>query len=318
MPPPADPCAKAKPAAVVVVPKKTKPRHGEAQAEFMRRTCKAIKEDPSMLNGIDWKKISYSKSFLSLTVPKKMSVNDFYAKDIAVWMSHVVIPHCMPTCYRCESKVGVDVTRFRWTKCPKMLHGTRTHRCLDTVWCTCVSCNNAEFAAWNEKTLLLDAKEITGILNFRLSNGFAVDEELCSFVTAHASDTAALTHERLNDQHANQWVNFAAIHHRAILAKRIKPVTKKGPMDGLFDLAVPETREQKRRKSLQWEHTKAERQLQSKQSEFDTDVNFHKTSRRKENRNTIGEILPGIGKGKCDTLVQNGIRTARDLLQHDG
>jgi len=319
--PPNNPYAKPKPAAAPVSPKKTKPRYGEAQAEFIRRTRQAIKEDPTILNGVDWRRISYSKSCLSLTGKKKTSVNDFYVKDLAVWLPHAIIPHCVPTCFRCESKDGVDVTRFRWTKLPKILYGTHTHRYLDTAWYTCVACSNqgnGEFAAWNEKTLLLDSKEITGILNFRLSNGFAVDEDLYSFLISHAIDTTAGTHERLNDHHANHWVNLATMYHRAILAKRIKPIEKKGPMDQMFSLAIPETRAQRRRKSLQWEHTQLERKVQGAQSSFDTDVDFSNISRRKENRNSIGEIFPGIGKAKCDTLVRYGIRTARALLAYEG
>lgn len=315
-----NPYAKPKRTTVVVVPKKSKPRYGAAQAEFIRNTRKSIKEDPSILMGMDWRRIPYSSNHLSLASKKKISVNDFYVKDYAVWLPHAIIPHYIPTCYRCGRKEGVDPTRFRWVPHPKILHGVRSHRYLDSVYYSCTPCgglNGGEFTAWNEKTMSLDAKEITGVLNFRLSKGFVVDDELHSFVVALSNDATASTYQRLKDLHADHWVNLSTIYHRAILAKRINVVPKRGRMDVLFESRGPETQAQKRRKSLRWEHTKLERQVQSTQSSFDVDISFVNTSRRKENRNSIGEIFPGIGKGKCETLVRNGIRTARQLLDFE-
>jgi len=37
----------------------------------------------------------------------------------------------------------------------------------------------------------------------------------------------------------------------------------------------------------------------------------------KRNRNTIGKIFRGIGKVKCETLINNGINTAIELLLYD-
>jgi len=313
---PSNPYNKKRATVVVPIPKAPKPRYGTAQAEFIEKTRCNVKDDPTILRGINWRRISYSANHLSLTGAKKISVNSFYVKDIAIWLPHVLIPEYTPTCHRCEEKGGVDVSRWSWVAFPKILHGLHTHRYLDSVEYFCLNCGK-EFQAWNEDTLRLDGEEVTGVLNFRLSSGLAVDEELYSFIVSHSTDTTTLTHQRIKDLQTDFWVNQAAAYHRAILANRVKPVPRKGPIEVIFS-EKPETERQKKRKALRWEHTKLARQLASVQSSFDADVSFVSITKRKENRNIVGEIFPGIGKAKCNTLIRNGIRSAKALLDYEG
>ena len=301
---------------VVPVPKTPKPRCGKAQAEFIEKTRGRAKDDPTMLRGIDWRLIACSSSHLSLTGAKKISVDSFYVKDIAMWMPHVVMTNCVPACNRCEEKTGVDVSRWSWVDNPKMLHGLHTHRYLDSVEYFCITCGK-DFQAWNEDTLRMDGEEVAGVLNFRTSSNLAVDDELCSFVVAHSTDTTTLTHQRVKDLQSDHWVNMALACHRAVLANRVKPVLKTGPIDCILS-DRPETERQKKRKALRWEHAKLVRAVASKQSSFDADISFTAIARRKENRNSIGEIFPGIGKGKCQTLIRHGILSAKSLLEHEG
>jgi len=95
-------------------PKPAVPRCGTAQAAFITKARKAMSLDPTVLHDVDWRRVSASASFLSLT--KKTEVDSFYVKDLAVWLPHVVMPGHIPTCSRCLTKSGVDVGRFRWTK----------------------------------------------------------------------------------------------------------------------------------------------------------------------------------------------------------
>lgn len=60
------------------------------------------------------------------------------------------------------------------------------------------------------------------------------------------------------------------------------------------------------------------RLVKAKQSAFDGDINFLNICRRKENRNSIGELFPGVGKAKCQTLASRGINTAKQLLAYEG
>jgi len=310
-----NPCTKKRKTVVVDLAENTvKPRCGTAQREFIEKTWKATKEDPSILKGIDWRRISHSKSFLSLTTKKNVSVDSFHVKDIFVW-PHVIMPNYIPTCNRCEEKTHVDVARWSWVEHPKLLYGVQCHRCLDAVYYTCQMCG--EFNACHEDTLRLDGEEITGVLNFRLSDGFAVDDEMYSFVVAHSTDTTTLTHQRITDLHSDRWVNLATMHHRAMLADKVKPLSKRGPIDAIFS-DRPETPEQSKRKFLAWEHTKLHWKVVSAQKSFDVDVKFINMVQRKENRNSIGEMFEGIGKGKCQTLISKGIHSAKALLEHEG
>jgi len=188
----------------------------------------------------------------------------------------------------------------------------KTHQHLDSVYYWCAPCNN-DFLAWHEAVLESDAEEITGILNFRLSNGFAVDNELYSFVVAHGSDTTALTHQWLIALHNDHWIDYATMYHHAVFAKRVKAIPNLGRIEKTLT-DKPDTAAQKRRRSLQWDYAVSKCKLDSVQSSFDADVNFVSVVRRKENRNSIGESFPGIGKGKCQTLISKDINTAKELL----
>jgi len=251
-----NPCKKKGPCRTVVVESPAKvppPRYRAAQHEFIQRTRRAISADPSILCGVDWRRIQQSSSFLSLTATKKISANSFYVKDIAALLPHIVVPDYTPTCYRCNTKSGVDVGSFRWVENPKILCGLQSHRCLDTVCYKCRTCHGAEFAATREEVLRIDAAEITAVLNFRLSPGFGVDEDLCSFIVCHSTDTTALCYQRTKDVHADRWVNCATVYHRAILANRIKPASRVQNAGTLT--TQRENADQKKRRSLQFEHT---------------------------------------------------------------
>ena len=134
---------------------------------------------------------------------------------------------------------------------------------------------------------------------------------------AHATDRTTLVHQRLKDLHADNWVNHAILYHHATLAKRIKPLVRKGPIDAVFQPG-PKTANQKRRKALQWEYTKIERQVVAVEGSFNSDIPFNSMFHPKENRNSIGEIFPGIGKAKCQTLIANDILTVKELLEYKG
>lgn len=317
MPPTAtNPCTKKRAPVVGPLPKPPKRRHGTAQAEFIDKARTAVEDDPTILKGIDWRRITYSTTHLSLTGKCKINVDSCHVKDIAMWVPHVLMPHCTPACNRCEEKSGVDVSRWTWVDNPKILHGLCTHRCSDSVECFCLNCGK-DFQAWHEATLRLDGEEVTGMLNFRPSNGLAVDDELHSFMVAHSTDTTVLTHQRMKDLQADFWVSQASACHRGVLANRVKPVVRKGPIDAILS-DKPETARQKTRKSLRWEHTKLDRQVAAEQSAFNADVSFLSIAQRKENRNSVGESFPGIGKAKCQKSIRHGIRSAKALLEHDG
>lgn len=183
-----------------------KPRYGPAQQAFITATRKLIDVIVDFFQKNDWQRMRHCSHF-SLVAPKKLSVDSFYVKDMAVWLPHMILPHYTPSCSKCGLKTAVDPCRYRWVENPKLLHGVKSHRCLDTVYYYCGECNK-EFTGLNPSTLTTDAQEITGILNFWTSNGFAIDEELYSHIDIHSSDTTSLTHQRLKAAHADHGSNL--------------------------------------------------------------------------------------------------------------
>jgi len=157
-------------------------------------------------------------SVASLVNTKKISPDVFYVKDVAVWIPHMTTPNCVPSCAKCLSKELVDVNRYRFVENPKILCGLSNHGYLDSVYHWCGKCTG-DFTAFNPATLQQDSQETMGTINFRLSQGFVVDEELYSFITSHSMDTTTSIHQRIKAMHSNRHVKESTHRYRAVLAK---------------------------------------------------------------------------------------------------
>ena len=302
-----------------------KPRHGIAQAEFIEETRREIDTDVQFFQKNDWTQITRSRRRgTALTSKKRLMANDFYVKDIAAWVPHLITPHYVPSCARCLEKENVDLSKTEWVENPKVLHGTFAHRHLDTKCCYCNKCESS-FTGWHDNVIKKDSNEVTGILNYRLSKGFAVDEELHSFIVNHSMMTTAAIHQRLKHMLADNWLADCAFCYRAAMADRVQG-RNVNAINGtncrrLEDLlvAMPNlTRSQKRIQSLRFDLKMVERELRTKEAAFNGDVEFASIFRKKKNRNSINEAFPGIGRAKCLTLIQNNVLSAKELLEHDG
>jgi len=73
----------------------------------------------------------------------------------------------------------------------------------------------------------LDAKKVQGVFNFRLSNGFAVDEELYSYVTVHSNDATAAIFIRLWLMTVDKYLEDNHFYFKAIQMNQLKTPTKK-------------------------------------------------------------------------------------------
>lgn len=327
--PVANPYAKAARKTTVVPPKKPpKPRHGRAQETFIRETRRAIDEQGSLFFASnDWDNISIGSSgHAGLINPKKLSPDHLCCKSIAAWVPHLIIPSFVPTCPKCLSKASVDVGNARWVENPKLLHGAFTHRHLDTVCHHCMQCPK-DFLGWNMDSLKVDADKITGILNYRLSKGFAVDESLYSFIVTNNSDTTASIHQRLKKMAADEWMNNATCCCRAVLAQRVVTTgnnqryvagTNQQTLDHLLIDTSKFTPEEKRARNLRYKLTNVERDLKFKEEEAEKDILFINVFRKKKNRNQFGLPFKGIGRKKLLLLIDLGTCTAKELLEHDG
>jgi len=300
-------------------------RCGVAQKKFIDATRKAVDLDPKFLQVNGWCRISHSNRRGSALVgKKKLRADDFYVKDMAVWVPHLIIPHYVPSCARCKKKDYVELSKCHWVENPKLLYGTHSHRYLDTKYYWCGKCES-DFSGWHEATLIQDAKEITGILNFNLSKGFAVDDELYSFIVNHSNLTTASVHQMIKHMMADNWLNDAAFYYRAVMSDKVRARnpnvfdgTNQQSLDSLLVKLPKLTPAQKRIESTRFELTTVERELRSKELAHNHDVEFASVFRRKKNRNSINETFPGIGKAKCLALMRANIHTAKELLEYDG
>jgi len=71
----------------------------------------------------------------------------------------------------------------------------------------------------------LDACVLLGLFNFRVSKGFAVDDECHSFVISHSFDTTASMHRRLALAATDKCPDEALCHHKAVKAGRLLPLS---------------------------------------------------------------------------------------------
>jgi len=154
-----------------------------------------------------------------------------------------------------------------------------------------------------------------------MSRGFAVDEELHSFVISHNMDASASTHQKNGQMVATNWINDATFCSRAALSKKVKPKNhflKEGANQQSSDAIVVPVGPNAKTNSLRERITAIQRELDSKTRQCQGHMSFHCICNEKHNRNQIGSRLPGIGKAKCQILMDCGIVTTRDLLEHEG
>ena len=142
-------------------------------------------------------------------------------------MPHLLIPHHVPTCPTCRTNTHVDAASSKWIRFPKILHGNKSHKHLDTKLYPCKACGGS-FNGYNKTSLELDAKSVIGFFNFYLAEKFAVDEELHSFIVNAPDTSSARIAKHLQKLSAdNCFADFAA------RADRIKaaPTTSVSRMD---------------------------------------------------------------------------------------
>jgi len=137
--------------------------------------------------------------------------------------------------------------------------------------------------------LKLDAIEIAGVLNFRMSRGFAVDDKLHSFLATHNNLTTASICEMLKKMAADEWTNDATFCCRACLAKRVRTTNRNGSVfvqgtnqSALHSVLVPMTDQMKRFRGDRHQLVCLQRELQAVEDAFDGDVQFVNMFKKKK------------------------------------
>ena len=301
-----------------------RPLFSDAQQSFIKSVRDRVDaEQVAFFRRNDWCRMSPDHGRNSSLVGDDASalLDSLCCKDVAVWVPHLLMPDHVPSCPRCRTSEHVDIATAQWMKQPKMLHGMRTHRCLDTMKYKCHAAHCGRwFCGCNEGSLEVDAKKVLGIINFRVSNGFAVDEDLYSYIAAHSSDATASIFNRMRLVTADKCLEDATFYFKAIQLKQVKKPNKK--KQSLVDPFLTKNCElsdaRKKRKKLSDELNRLTEELESKKRQHEADVELVDMFKRKSSRNHRGLPFRGLGEAKTLLLMQRHITTAKELLAYDG
>ena len=113
-----------------------KPAFGLAQLNFIKvNRAEVDKNKEGYFKERDWRNVTPSGGrFRCAGTKRKVNVNSFYIKPLAVFVPHLLLKNHVPSCPKCESSLSVftEGPRVKWVKVPKLLFGVNSHKHLDT------------------------------------------------------------------------------------------------------------------------------------------------------------------------------------------
>ena len=302
----------------------SRPAYGQPQKDFITKTRGDIKTaGRGYFYNRDWTNLlpNRGRNTCLNNDDLQMYAYSFYIKPIAAWVPHLILPNNhMPACPKCESNKSIDLGQSDWIANPIILYGVRSHKYLDTWLYKCRDCKSS-FNGYNEVSLQKSGSALLGIFNFRLSRGFAVDDELYSCIINNSKQTTASTYRTIARQCSDKYYTDLIFYCQAVLAKKVvgdRPNTVAGSR-GQRTLDAHLTEQQFDPLKIQKEQlVKVDRELRQKACKFETDVPFGNIFKQKSDRNNWGLPFAGIGAAKCQKLILRGILTAKELLEYEG
>jgi len=304
---------------------KSKFCYGSAQHDFIKSVrTSVLAEGAAFFKKKDWKRIGPTTNTPLTLTELKICADSFYIKDVAMWVPHLLLPNHIPTCPNCKRSTCVDLSKAEFVERPKILHGVRTHRYLDTMSYKCMDCNKS-FTGYNPQSLEQDAAKVLGVFTFYICKGFGVDEECYSCITNHSHDATSYIHRRIALSHTDQFLEDSLFYYRCCYAKKITNDAPAGTAPGdrrqrtldYILTAHKDTPEEKKQKTLMVTLKARRWELRDKERAYNSDIEFISVFEAKKNRNKINLPFKGIGKAKLLLMIGAGITSARDLLAYD-
>jgi len=153
---------------------------------------------------------------------KKVSVDLFHVKPLAVFVPHLLLKNHVPCCPKCESSKSVHTegARVKWVKVPKILVGTNSHNCLDTKRHWCSHCWSS-FLGYDKQSMHLDAHQWTGFFPFNLSSHFAADEAVYTYIINAANQPTSKTQQQLKSMSTDRCHSEQSHHLHMATAQKI-------------------------------------------------------------------------------------------------
>ena len=302
------------------------PPYCNAQAIFIKSVREAMDADAKkFLHDKDWRNILPKSARQGTASKKQLDVSSLYVKPVACFLPHAIIPGHIPVCPRCESADKVDThgSYVRWIRTPKTLFGLNTHRYLDTKFYWCSACRK-RFAGYDKRSMQLSAKVWLGYFPFNLSDRFAVDDELYSFLINSANETTSNIHKKLNQMVTDKYYETFQYYLYLVRSKRIRPRNlSTGNGDGqrrIDNMLGPQQKESANRRKLRLARERLQcvrQKIQSEHSKLDSGLPFQRLLDEKTNRNNLGVNLPYLGVSKLQRLIDMGISSGSELLESD-
>lgn len=176
------------------------PAFGQAQLDFITANrAEADKLREGHFEERDWRiVVPPGGRCRCAATKKKVSVDLFHVKPLAVFVPHLLLKNHVPCCPKCESpkSVHTEGPRVKWVKVPKILVGTNSHNCLDTKRHWCSHCWSS-FLGYDKQSMHLDAHQWTGFFPFNLSSHFAADEAVHTCIINAANQPTTQMQQQL-------------------------------------------------------------------------------------------------------------------------
>jgi hypothetical protein len=211
------------------------PQLGTDQWAFIKKTREEVKADPKgFLASNNWRNITPGGGRNDSTLlmrtdagAKKVTIDSFYVRPIVLWVPHLLISNHVPSCPVCKVKDHVDVVKARWMNSPKVCYGLTSHKYLDSMLYPCNKCKRC-FTGYHKVSLYLDANVVFGYFNYYLGHGYAIDEQLYSFIVdaANTESTATIA-KKLKRLQYNDYLDQYQLYLGAVRSDKVKPTLKK-------------------------------------------------------------------------------------------
>lgn len=300
-----------------------KPAFGLAQLNFIKvNRAEVDKNKEGYFKERDWRNVAPSGGrFRCAGTKRKVNVNSFYIKPLAVFVPHLLLKNHVPSCPKCESSLSVftEGPRVKWVKVPKLLFGTNSHKYLDTKRYWCNHCYKS-FLGCDKHSMCLDSHQWTGFFPFNLSSHFAVDEEVYNYIICASMLPTAKTQQQLKAMSVSHYHSEQSYYLYMATANKIHLRNS--------DVAAHDRTQPKITCMMKKRVSSLERRCRDKQAQAQVlRMNLESAKRslsdgvplrpllaQKLDRNNRNRILKGIGVSKLQILISHGLNTAQDVL----
>ena len=305
--------------------KKAKTKYGKAQDDFIKSIRASIDADPNhFFDDKDWRYLTVKGGrYVGLNNPT-LEPSSFYVKPVAAWVPHLLIPGHVPSCPKCCHPQCVNPTTSNWVTSPKLLHGLKGHRYLDTKSYYCSGCTS-RFNGYDLKSIELDSKKLLGFFTFHLSKKYAVDDELYNEIVNSGDEPSASLERRLEQNTKDQYFSDFQYYLFAVKNNRVRVVPKhtvphdaqQETLDKHLQPMLKQTSADKNLTVLRRQADLKKWDLERANAAMEDALDFKQIMVLKGGRNSRNQILPGLGIGKLKKLIKEGIPNGKALLTYD-